>query len=202
MKICVLALAALIGGASATGAADDIYAKYFSGVNDGKPCYARNYDDAHLKSHPKQKVRQIEVDFDQGWRSDESARNTAADFHAGMSFMLKTSPEWYGQQLYCKIGGNGFDCTLDADGGRIRLTPARRQRETGNNFTQRHRRRRREGCSRIRQARPRRSRFHPDARQPQDMRRRVEINFSSGASAMTAGHCGPWRPGSPRGYCG
>jgi hypothetical protein len=124
MKICALALATLIGGVSAAAGADDIYAKYFSGVNDGKPCYARNYDDAHLKSHPKQKVRQIEVDFDQGWRSDESARNTAADFHAGISFMLKTSTEWYGQQLYCKIGGNGFDCYLDADGGRIRLTPA------------------------------------------------------------------------------
>ncbi len=69
-------------------------------------------------------MRRIELDFDQSWRSDEGGQNTAAGFHAGMSFMLKRSPEWYGQQLYCKIAGNSFDCTLDSDGGRIRLTPA------------------------------------------------------------------------------
>lgn len=118
-----LLVTALTTGTSAAKA-DDIFAKYFSGVNGGEPCYARSYDDAHLKAHPKQTVRRIEVDFDVNWRENESSKNSAADFQAGMSFMLKRSNEWYGQELYCKVSGSAFECYLDADGGRIRLIPA------------------------------------------------------------------------------
>lgn len=89
----------------------------------GKPCYARYYDGAHLKAHPKQKVRRIEVDFDQGWREDKGGKNSAADFHAGIGFMLKRSGEWYGQELYRKTADDHFECYLDADGGAIRLIP-------------------------------------------------------------------------------
>ena len=124
MRTLLAALAVAAVCAPGGARADDLYSKYFSGVNGGKPCYARTYDAAHLKAHPKQTVRSIEVDFDQSWREDEGGKNTAGDFQAGMSFMLKRSEERYGQELYCKVAGDHFDCYLDADGGTIRLTPA------------------------------------------------------------------------------
>ncbi len=106
-----------------TRAADHLYMRYFEGVAAGKPCYARYYDDAHLKRHPKQEVRRIEIDFDASWRSDENGKNTEADFQAGIGFMLKRSQEWYGQALVCKTLNDHFECYLEADGGQIRLIP-------------------------------------------------------------------------------
>lgn len=122
--LSVLIAVVCAAGAVSAAQAEDIYVKYFAGVNGGKPCYARSYDAAHLKAHPRQTVRQIQVDFDDSWRSDEGGKNSAGDFQAGISFMLKRSDEWFGQQLNCKVAGNGFDCYLDADGGAVRLTPA------------------------------------------------------------------------------
>lgn len=124
MKLLPALIAVCAATAVSAAPADDIYAKYFASVNGSKPCYARSYDAAHLKAHPKQTVRQIQVDYDASWRSDAGGKNTAGDFQAGISFMLKRSGEWFGQQLNCKTAGNGFDCYLDADGGAIRLTPA------------------------------------------------------------------------------
>jgi len=120
-RLAVIALA--IGGASSAGAADDLYTRYFAGVNGGRPCYARSYDEAHLKAHPKQQVRRIAVDFDVNERSDPATKNSGADFQAGVSFMLKRSPEWYGQALACKTAGDRFECYLEADGGAFTLIP-------------------------------------------------------------------------------
>lgn len=106
-----------------TKAADELYEHYFGGVADGKPCYARYYDDAHLKAHPRQRVRRIEINFDASWREDEGAKNTGAAFQAGIGFMLKRSAEWYGQEIYCKTVDDHFECYLAADGGQIRLIP-------------------------------------------------------------------------------
>jgi len=104
-------------------AADNLYTRYFTGVDGGSPCYVRVYDDAHLKSHPKQTVRRIFIDFDVNTRSDETRKNGADDFEAGISFMLKRSSEWYGQALSCKTARDHFECYLEADGGTFTLTP-------------------------------------------------------------------------------
>jgi hypothetical protein len=101
----------------------DIYARYFAGVSGGKPCYARYYGLAHLNAHPRQTVRRIEVGFDQDRRDDKATKNTPADFQASFSFMLKRSNEWYGQESFCKVAADHFECYLDADGGKFRLTP-------------------------------------------------------------------------------
>lgn len=122
IKPLSLALLAVAFGAL-PASADDLYTRYFAGVNGGKPCYARSYDDAHLKAHPKQVVRRIEINFDVSWRGNEDSKNSAADFEAGIGFMLKRSPEWYGQALYCKTVGDHFECYLDADGGSFKLIP-------------------------------------------------------------------------------
>jgi hypothetical protein len=98
---------ALLLAATATSpvtAAGDLYTRFFAGVNGGKPCYLRVYDDAHLKSHRKQAVRRIFIDFDASVRSDTTRENGADDFEAGIGFMLKPTDEWYGQALSCKAG--------------------------------------------------------------------------------------------------
>jgi len=117
------ALVLLSATAGPSAAADDLYTKYFAGVAGGKPCYARSYDDAHLKSHPRQTVRRIEVDFDQGQR-DDGGKNTAANFQGGIGVMLKRSSDWYTQEIHCKTGATRFDCYLEGDGGLIRLIPS------------------------------------------------------------------------------
>ena len=101
----------------------DIYTRYFAGVSGGKSCYARYYDPAHLNAHPNQTVRRIEVDFDQNRRDHKVTKNTPADFQASFGFMLKRFNEWYGQELACKVASDHFDCYLEADGGKFRLTP-------------------------------------------------------------------------------
>lgn len=108
---------------SPAAAADDLYTRYFAGAAGGKPCYVRHYDAAHLKSHPKQTVRRIFIDFDANTRSAETRKNGADDFEAGIGFMLKRSSEWYGQALSCKTVRDHFECYLEADGGTFTLTP-------------------------------------------------------------------------------
>jgi|SRR6516162_202703 hypothetical protein len=120
--LSALFLSSIAVGPSAVNAVD-IYTRYFAGVSGGKPCYARYYGPAHLNAHPKQTVRRIEVGFDQGRRDDKATKNTPTDFQASFGFMLKRSNEWYGQELFCKAISNHFDCYLEADGGKFRLTP-------------------------------------------------------------------------------
>jgi hypothetical protein len=72
---------------------------------------------------PNQTVRHIEVDFDQDPPDDKVTKNTPAYFQASFGFMLKRSNEWYGEELVCKVASDHFDCYLEADGGKFRLTP-------------------------------------------------------------------------------
>jgi hypothetical protein len=117
-----LSLATLVAASPAI-AADDPYTRFFAGVAGGRPCYVRVYDDAHLKSHPRQTVRRIFIDFDVDVRSDETRKNGPDDFEAGIGFMLKRSPEWYGQAMSCKAVADHVECFLEADGGTLKLTP-------------------------------------------------------------------------------
>jgi hypothetical protein len=123
MKPALLLVAAAFAGDAAAAAPDDLYTRYFEGADGGKPCYARYYDSAHLRAHPKQTVRRIVVDFDKDFGEGPAPKNSAAKFEAGIDFMLKRSPEWYGDAIYCKTLAQYFDCYLDADGGTIRLVP-------------------------------------------------------------------------------
>ena len=61
--------AALAGIASqflprtAAATPDDLFNRFFSNVLDGRPCYARTYDEKHLKAHSAQRVHRIEIDL-------------------------------------------------------------------------------------------------------------------------------------------
>ncbi len=100
---------------------DDLYNSYFANVLDGAPCFARSYDDAHLKDHPAQRVRKIEIDLSK--QNSDGTPNSADKFEIGFALMLATGPEWYGQAASCKTNDSDFECYLEGDGGVFRLTP-------------------------------------------------------------------------------
>jgi hypothetical protein len=119
--------AALAGIASqflprtAAATPDDLFNRFFSNVLDGRPCYARTYDEKHLKAHSAQRVQRIEIDLSKN--NSDGTPNTSDRFELGFALMLTTSPEWYGQAASCKTGALDFECFLEADGGLFRLTP-------------------------------------------------------------------------------
>jgi hypothetical protein len=106
---------------AAPATSDDLFNQYFANVLDGAPCYARTYDEAHLKTHGTQRVRSIEIDLSKA--NSDGTPNAADRFELGFALMLKTSPEWYGQAASCKTSDAGFECFLEGDGGVFRLTP-------------------------------------------------------------------------------
>lgn len=87
----------------------------------GTACYARAYDRAHLKAHPRQTVSAIEVDFVPA--NPDGVKNTAAKFELGFGFQIRGRTDWYTNTSYCHAEGAGFLCSLESDGGDIRLTP-------------------------------------------------------------------------------
>ncbi len=118
----VLTVALIVVPTSSGAIASDFFDVAFAGTQGGTPCYGRTYDDAHLKSHPEQLVRRIEIDMD---KTDANDRvNTAERFELGMAVMTKTSSEWYGNAAICKAVADSAECFLDGDGGKFKLTAA------------------------------------------------------------------------------
>lgn len=109
----------VVSNASATSS--DLYDRYFSNVLAGRPCFAATYADTHLKAHPAQRVRSIEVDLAK--TNSDGSPNSADRFQLGFALMLSAKDEWYGQAASCKASDQGFDCFLEADGGIFRLSP-------------------------------------------------------------------------------
>jgi hypothetical protein len=123
--ILTAAAAAVISTCGAGFAAEpshDFFEAYFARAQNGKPCYGRTYDDAHLKAHGQQKVRRIEIDMDTTDSSER--RNSAERFELGIAVMTRSSTEWYGQVAICKATPAAADCYLEGDGGLFKLTSA------------------------------------------------------------------------------
>ncbi len=115
MAGCALALSS--GGAAAE---DSLFNSHFAKIAGGTPCYARTYDEAHLKDHPKQQVKRIELDMVKA--NPDGVANTADNFQLGFGVQVTRSPEWYTGVAICKDGGEAIDCFLEGDGGRFKLT--------------------------------------------------------------------------------
>lgn len=122
MRFMLLAGSLSLGVASnASATSSDLYDRYFSNVLAGRPCFAATYSEAHLKTHPAQRVRSIEVDLAK--TNSDGSPNSADRFQLGFALMLSVKDEWYGQAASCKASDQGFDCFLEADGGIFRLSP-------------------------------------------------------------------------------
>ncbi|MEQ1716122.1 MAG: hypothetical protein ABL907_09085 [Hyphomicrobium sp.] len=127
LKVAALGptLGAALAAWTAMAAADDaptLYQSHFAGLANGTPCYARSYTAEHLKAHPEQKVRKIELDMDRTNAAGKPMTEEAMEL--GFGVQLKTSPEWYTNVAICKSAGAEIQCFLEGDGGRFRLTAA------------------------------------------------------------------------------
>ncbi len=117
-----LAAALLLVASAPVAQADDagLFDSHFAKVAGGTPCYARSYDDAHLKAHPKQQVKRIEIDMTRA--NPDGVVNTAENFDLGVGVQVTRSADWYTGAAICKQAGDAIDCFLEGDGGRFRLT--------------------------------------------------------------------------------
>lgn len=116
-----LAALALFGLAMPAAAGD--YEAWFAGKPGGVACYASSYDAAHLAAHPRQKVVEIELDFDA--REAESEGNRPSRFVAGLGVRIKGKKDWYTNSLFCNERAlGGVDCSLEGDGGAFTLQPS------------------------------------------------------------------------------
>ena len=117
-----LSLAALLTIASPANSAE-LLKSFFVDINGGKACYARAYDAAHLASHPRQRVRRIELDFD--LKNPDDKPNTSPEhFELGFGVQLRTSPGWYTGNAICNEKPGVIACYLEADGGEFTLRPS------------------------------------------------------------------------------
>jgi hypothetical protein len=120
--IQMLALStALLDVAPASAALSDLYDRYFSNVLDGRPCFARTYDEARFKKYPGQRVQSIAIELAKA--NADGTPNSADRFELKFSLLILTNPEWYAQTASCKTNDTVFECYLEADGGLFRLTP-------------------------------------------------------------------------------
>lgn len=120
--VAVLSMAPLAARAGGGDNKSTFFDAVFANAQGGTPCYGRTYDDAHLKAHPEQKVRRIEIDMDKTNANDRV--NTAENFELGMAIMTTKSSEWYGNAAFCKAADQSAECFLDGDGGKFKLTAA------------------------------------------------------------------------------
>ena len=122
MRSVLIASAGFALCALAPAVAGD-YENWFAGKPGGVACYARSYDAAHMASHARQKVVEIELDFDA--KNAESEGNRPSRFVAGLGVRLKGKKGWYTNSLYCNERAlGGVDCSLEGDGGQLQLQPS------------------------------------------------------------------------------
>jgi|CXWK01.1.fsa_nt_gi hypothetical protein len=108
-----------VSGVSALAVAPALFETHFANVQGGTPCYARTYDDAHLKAHPKQTVKAVELEMER--TNPDGIVNTAQNFELGFGVQVTRSDEWYVGLAICKDSGGAIDCFLEGDGGRFQL---------------------------------------------------------------------------------
>jgi hypothetical protein len=77
-------------------------------------CYYRQYDQAHLKSHPQQRVESFYLEY------DDSFQDPAAELTLSFGFTTRFGEIYQGVGL-C----TGNRCGVEGDGGRFTLTPHR-----------------------------------------------------------------------------
>ncbi|RUO98988.1 hypothetical protein [Hyphomicrobium sp.] len=119
-KAAVLSLVPNVSLAVAA-TSDDLFNTYFANVLDGRPCFARTYEDKELAAHPDQRVRAIEIDLSKA--NADGTPNTPDRFQLGFALMLKSGPEWIGQTASCRTNDTDFECYVSGDGGVFSLTP-------------------------------------------------------------------------------
>ena len=87
--------------------------------NPDPPCFSRNYDAAHLDSHPHQQVTMMVVTAD----TEDMALDSTDDLLLLVDVMVRGVATPYSGVAYCSVAGDGLDCFMEGDAGGFSLTP-------------------------------------------------------------------------------
>ena len=81
-------------------------------------CFARTYDTAHLKRHPRQRVTRFQLRRD---RSGPASENNRARFTVAVAFRTTDGPDLFSVNGICTTRGTIAECGGEGDAGRFRL---------------------------------------------------------------------------------
>ena len=126
-QTCSLGLASGFGVLLAVGGGGALAAETgFSAVFGDAPirgCYRRDYDRAHLASHPRQRTRSIEI----GYRPLPADRMDEHNFPLQLFLFSRFKGErgapGGGHEIYCASDGPKVGCSAEGDAGHFTLTP-------------------------------------------------------------------------------
>jgi hypothetical protein len=91
-------------------------------VHDRKVCFARTYDAAHLREHPKQKVQSLLFQI-RYHRHDPEKGNPQGqrNYYFGMAAKVMGQTKTLYASGECTSGGGGIHCGVECDGGGVDL---------------------------------------------------------------------------------
>jgi hypothetical protein len=100
-----------------TGAlADSFYERTVAERGGGVPCFARIYDDAHMRDHPRQRVTHFFL------RHSEAEDLTPPEsFDVVIGYRLKGSTDSFVTEAGCAAEGDGAICDAEGDAGSFKL---------------------------------------------------------------------------------
>jgi hypothetical protein len=109
-------LAAIAVVAAAAPAAAGLIATHLAAAP-GKPsCYARTYDNEHLRRHPRQRLLSLML--------TPAIVAGEGDIELRFAFRLKDDSDAYAGLIVCREQNRGLDCLVEGDGGALRIDPA------------------------------------------------------------------------------
>jgi len=111
-----LALALLWSPAAGAG---PIFDRLSAGGAGSDPCFARDYDVAHLRRNPRQKVTHFHLVRERVAVAEENRRQR---FTVRVGFRLRNDRDTYATNAICTTAGDAADCTGEGDTGAFRIT--------------------------------------------------------------------------------
>ncbi|MDP3548516.1 MAG: hypothetical protein Q8S29_20265 [Phreatobacter sp.] len=113
-----LALALLWSPAAGAG---PVFERLSGAALGDDPCFARDYDVAHLRRNPRQKVTHFHLVRE---RVDVADENGPQRFTVRLGFRLRNDRDVYATNAVCTPAGDAADCAGEGDTGAFRITLA------------------------------------------------------------------------------
>lgn len=99
--------------------AQSVFDRLSGSDRQGDQCFARFYNAAHLKAHPRQRVRRFQLRRD---RSGPDSVNNPARFTVSIGFRTTDGPDLFGVHGICTSRGSIAECGGEGDSGSFRLS--------------------------------------------------------------------------------
>ena len=112
--ICAIAISTLMASSASAATVRELLSRPGA-------CFARTYDAAHLRSHPRQTVRFFSISTAGAeWRNVETGGGFVAD--VGVRFVGRR--DTYRTAVVCNTSPRGGHCDVEGDGGSFEVSPS------------------------------------------------------------------------------